>query len=254
MRPDRTPFVAAHLGSAHRIAADGMSVEAARMAHLDFALSTALLDVAQTVACRRGMRALFMEFGVRDGRSVGHLANRTAATWPSARPDHGTLPIAWHGFDSFRGLPRGEAAAGRVGWRAHMYTTRGRLPRVPAAVSLHPGWFNDTVPAFLDGDGRGDPVCFAHIDCDLYESTVVVLTALASRCQLCAGAVLSFDELFGSPAVEALEWRALNEVAARWGLGFRFISYMAHARSAFGRAAIQIVTHSRSRCCVRAPG
>ena len=101
MRPERTPFVAAHLSSAHRIPCDGMSVEAARMAHLDYALRTALMvrldghSLSQRPACRR--QTLFLEFGVRDGRSIGHLANHTAE-------QHNMLPIVWDGFDSFQDI------------------------------------------------------------------------------------------------------------------------------------------------------
>ena len=48
---------------------------------------------------------------------------------------------------------------------------------MPAAVALHNGWFEDTVPAFLAAR-PGVPVAFLHADADLYSSTATVLRAL----------------------------------------------------------------------------
>lgn len=74
-----------------------------------------------------------------------------------------------------------------------------------------------------------------------------MLHALAGRCRLCPGTVLAFDELFGSSSVESHELRALTDASGRFGFGFAYISYMSHARTAFGRAAVQIT--SRPKGC-----
>jgi hypothetical protein len=236
MRPDHTPFVAAHLSSALQVASgEGFTLEEARIAHLLAALS----HVPRRLQLHSN--ALRLEFGVRDGRSIRRLAQQNSSTFE-----------VWDGFDSWRGLPSSDtttpdaAARQRIGWRAGRYTTGGSLPRVPANVRLHSGWFNKSVPSFLEGDS-GAPVAFAHFDADLYESTRSPLAELARRCRLVPGTVLAFDELFGSELVEQHEWRALKEVTLCWGIKFRFITYMAHRLTAFGRAAVQITRGSP--CC-----
>src|SRR5262249_18379849 len=68
----------------------------------------------------------YLEFGVFTGGTIRFIAART-----SGRPVHG--------FDSFEGLP--EAWGGfNLGGRA--FDLKGRLPRVPANVRLHRGWFD----------------------------------------------------------------------------------------------------------------
>ena len=226
MRPDKTPFVRDNLVSVPRVNSSGLSVQSARLAHLEYALGAVPPSLRQQTH-------LFLEFGVRKGFSISHLANITRT-------------FTWHGFDSFHGLPpatSSDATRQRIHWGPGTYSTHGRLPLVPPNVRLHAGWFNETVYAFLGSvEGQGASLAFAHFDADLYDSTATVLTLLARSCRLRVGSVLAFDELFGSPAVEQHEWRALNDVARRWGLQFRFLSYMAHKKTAFGRAAVQL-TH-----------
>jgi predicted O-methyltransferase YrrM len=71
-------------------------------------------------------------------------------------------------------------------------------------------------------------------------STITVLDALASRCRLRAGTVLAFDEIFGPPGTQKEELRALREVAAAHSFAWRFITYLNHPRTRFGRAAVQM--------------
>lgn len=241
MRPERTPFIATHLADVPQVASNTtLSVDAARAKHLAFAVAAAKSGATTYhPRCSASRRTLFLEFGVRDGRSISHLARLSNST-------------TWHGFDSFRGLPEeiastrtstegNESKLLKLTWRRGIYTRSGRRPSVPHNVALHGGWFNQTLPTFLDSARVADAaVAFAHLDADLYSSTAQVLWSLGSRCRLCAGTVLAFDELFGSAAVEAKEWRALRHAARCFGYRFQFISYMAHPRSAFGRAAVQL--------------
>ena len=153
----------------------------------------------------RGLEAapfdgLTMECGVYFGRSLRVIAAQT----------HGEV----HGFDSFRGLPEAWNAAERAG----AYSTAGRLPEVPPEVSLHAGWFEDTLPTFFAA--HGEPIRLLHIDCDLYSSTRTVLAE--ARRHLVAGSVLVFDDLLGYPGFEAHELKAWDEFTAahdvRWEL------------------------------------
>ena len=148
----------------------------------------------------RGAEALNMEFGVREGGSINMLARHTGTD------------TRWDGFDSFQGLPSDVGAARISGWGGGRFSTKGKLPTVPDHVHLHVGWFNETLPPFLDDQlstGR-HMVGFMNMDADLYVSTIAVFDAVFSRCMHRNGTVISFDELFGTHQILAHEWRALT--------------------------------------------
>lgn len=153
-------------------------------------LPVAVLEHANAIADVDG---LVLEFGVYFGRSLGLLAARNREV---------------HGFDSFEGLPEAWNEAEGAG----AYSTRGARPRIPNAV-LHPGWFEDTLPAFLER--HEGPVRLLHVDCDLYSSTRTVLQGLRHR--IVPGTVIVFDDLLGYPGFEAHELRALEEFVAEGG-------------------------------------
>ena len=95
-----------------------------------------------------------LEFGVYKGGSTRFIANSVGAT------------RELHAFDSFEGLP--ETWGG-----GHMpkgtFSLEGKLPRVPPNCKLHKGWYDRTLPAWLET--HHDKVAFLHVDCDLYSST-----------------------------------------------------------------------------------
>ncbi|KAL1507921.1 hypothetical protein AB1Y20_007526 [Prymnesium parvum] len=174
--------------------------------------------------------ALHLEFGVRDGGSTRFLANLTG---PAVR---------WDAFDSFEGLPESGGPALR-GWRKGSFSRHGKLPEVPAHVRLHKGWFNETVPPFLDAELAADPrraIAYMNMDADLYSSTKTIFDAVFSRCMHRRGTVITFDELFGTAAILEHEWRALMEAQKEHGFTFHFISYFITTASPFVRAAIQL--------------
>jgi len=155
-----------------------------------FGVPATLLTWSVTMARQDGM---ICEFGVRRGHSIRVLAGSTAQQV--------------HGFDSFAGLPESWVKA-----PAGVLTTQGALPDVPQNVVLHPGWFEDSLPAFL-ADHPG-PVSLANIDSDIYSSARTVLWALADR--LPAGSILVFDELIGNRTWRQDEFRALTEFSAHF--------------------------------------
>ena len=145
---------------------------------------------------------LTLECGVYFGRSLSIIAARTAA--------------AVHGFDSFQGLP--EAWNANEG--AGAYSTAGRLPAVAANVTLHTGWFEDTLPPFFAASAG--PIRLLHIDCDLYSSTRTVLAAAEPR--LVPGSVIVFDDLLGYPGYEQHELRAFEEFVAATGMRWELLA------------------------------
>lgn len=174
--------------------------------------------------------ALHMEFGVRQGGSIRFMARNV--TGPSTQ---------WDGFDSFEGLPT-DRTDHIAGWAGGRYTTHGKLPEVPDNVKLHKGWFNETVPSFLDSMlQRGQKaVGFTNMDADLYISTITVFDAVFSRCMHRNGTVISFDELFGTHKILAHEWKALTEAKNKYRLSWHWVSFARTPQSRFARAAIQV--------------
>src|SRR4051794_39150897 len=75
----------------------------------------------------------YLEFGVFTAGTIRFMAKRV-----------GSRII--HGFDSFEGLP--EAWHGYNLGR-ETFSLKGQLPKVPANVRLHRGWFEQSLPPWL---------------------------------------------------------------------------------------------------------
>ena len=158
-----------------------------------------LLSHAMSIAPAKG---LILEFGVASGRTIRHIAALTEREI--------------HGFDSFEGLPES--------WRTSFEQGRfaQSLPEVPSHVSLHKGWFSETLPPFVQT--TVDAVALLHVDCDLYSSTSLVLNALADRIHV--GTVIVFDEYFNYPGWKQHEHKAFQEFVTKTGLTFRYDSFV----------------------------
>lgn len=133
------------------------------------------------------------EFGVFNGRSINHMA--------AARPD-----TEFHGFDSFKGLPEAWELIHPAGFFA---TDRAKL-KFHKNVMIHEGWFNQTLPSFVE-KYRGK-VSHFHIDCDIYSSTKQALSYVKAL-SADVGCVLLFDEFYNYPKYEYHEFRAFLEWA-----------------------------------------
>lgn len=143
-----------------------------------------------------------LEFGVRSGTSVRQIA--------------ALVDQEVHGFDSFEGLPET--------WHENpqgLYSTDGELPKVPENVILHKGWFEDTLPKFLE-DFSG-PVRFLNIDCDLYSSTKTVLEYLSEH--ICRGTVIVFDEYIGNKHWCEDEFKAFQEAVSKFNWNYEYLCF-----------------------------
>jgi hypothetical protein len=176
----------------------------------------ALLDHALDAAAKARPGGLHCEFGVAGGKTLRHIAART--------------PGLVHGFDSFEGLPEDWVGTAE---RAGKFSQKGRLPKVPSNVRLHQGWFDATLPPFLER--HREPVSFLHMDADIYSSTRTVLMLLRER--IGPGAVLQFDEYTNYPGWKLHEHRAFQEFVAETGLKYRYIGFS----TLQGQAAVQIL-------------
>ncbi len=158
-----------------------------------------LLDEAMR---RRLIDGLILEFGVFSGRTINRLAAQADQTI--------------FGFDSFEGLPED--------WRPDVGkgSFRAGLPPVASNVELVVGWFDATLPSFLEA--HEGPASLIHIDCDLYSSTRTVFTACRDR--IVPGTILVFDEFFNYVGWRNHEYRAFVELIEETGLAFDYFGYV----------------------------
>lgn len=150
-------------------------------------------------------KSLALEFGVFKGTSINFFADLFK--------DH-TL----HGFDSFEGL-----AEDWTGYHLPKGTfdQKGQLPKVRDNVSLHKGWFDQTLPPFLKQNSG--TIKFCHIDCDTYESSKYVLETVAPR--LKKGSVIIFDEYLSYPNWQNGEFKAWQETCKKNKLSYQYIAF-----------------------------
>ena len=145
---------------------------------------------------------LILEFGVFKGESLRKIAAATSR------------PV--FGFDSFQGLP----ADASDGWVPGQFATE--IPTFTERnITIVDGWIQDTLEPFLAKNPG--PVAFAHIDVDLYSSTIFILDMLYDEGRMVPGTVLLFDELFNYSSYKNHEYRALIEFADRTGINLELL-------------------------------
>lgn len=165
-------------------------------------LTGSMIETFQLAFKAAPQDGLVLEFGVRFGNTIRQLAKLT------------TDKI--YGFDSFEGLPEV--------WHHEpkgSYTTRGEIPKVPSNVELIQGWFDQTLPKFLER--HPGSVRLINVDCDIYSSTKTVLDALAPRIVL--GSVIVFDEYIGNEHWREDEFKAFQEAVARYGWKYEYLCF-----------------------------
>jgi tetratricopeptide (TPR) repeat protein len=150
---------------------------------------------------------LILEFGVRHGTSIRQLASLTSK------------PI--YGFDSFEGLPEDWHQESK-----EIYSTRGKIPKVPAHVTLIPGWFEDTLSLFLAKHEKD--IALINIDCDIYSSTKNVLDLLSPRIK--KGTIIIFDEYIGNLHWEEDEHKAFMESVSKYQWKYEYLFYSAYTK------------------------
>jgi len=163
----------------------------------------ALLDLVVD-AVPRDATGLYCEFGVFKGETITRMAKRRSER-------------RFYGFDSFEGLPENW----KPGCGKGAFDLRGVMPDVPPNVELVKGFFQDSLPGFLQQ--HPEPAALLHIDCDLYSSTKCVLDLFKDR--IVSGTVILFDEYFNYPGWMEGEHRAWCEFVAAGNLAFEYLAY-----------------------------
>jgi Macrocin-O-methyltransferase (TylF) len=144
---------------------------------------------------------LLMEFGVWKGMWINRFASWT------------DRPV--YGFDSFEGLPEPWTFVDRG------FFAIQELPKVRDNVTLVKGWFDQTLPRFLET--RPEPAAFLHIDCDVYSSTKTVLDLLKDR--IVAGTTIVLDDFMMQPGWQRAEYRAWQEFVDAHQVEFDYLGY-----------------------------
>jgi predicted O-methyltransferase YrrM len=157
-----------------------------------------LVRYALSCVDRGGLK---LEFGVGRGKSM---------RWIAASVE-GTV----HGFDSFEGI--------QEHWNGNPIGSfaQRQMPKVPDNVEFHVGYFDATLPGFLEK--HTEPIAFLHVDCDLYSSTVTIFEALGNRLQ--PGAIVLFDEYYNFHRWQQHEFRAFQEFVARESVKYEYIAF-----------------------------
>ncbi|EWY37997.1 methyltransferase [Skermanella stibiiresistens SB22] len=202
----------------HLALVDGVRALLPRLA-CDFRLFGCGADLLRHGVALAERTGLVLEFGVRRGTSINHIAD-------AAGQDV-------HGFDSFEGLPEdwGTQPQGS-------FTTGLELPPVRPNVTLHPGWFSDTVRPFLAA--HPGSLRFANLDSDIYSSTSTVLTALADRLE--PGVILVFDEFIGNRTWRDHEYKAFMECAAETAIDYEYAAVCPFT----GQVVVRVVASGRA--------
>ena len=109
-------------------------------------------------------------------------------------------------------------------WREAGFFAVDEVPRFDdERVGLWPGLFSNMLPKFLAVDWPKHRLV-VHIDCDLYSSTLCVLTILDRL--LVQGSILLFDET----VVADHEFRALLERSSAYGRSYVVIGVFGNGR------------------------
>jgi hypothetical protein len=159
----------------------------------------------------RGLSPTALEFGVADG-----LATR----WWAGR---GITFAAWHGFDTFEGLPTAWDRGGVQVMAAGVFTPSAGAGSVPTVTAPFPfTWHKGRIEATLPALERPAGKLFVLIDVDLLDPASAILDWLNVRGR--AGDLVYFDEA-NDPFNEGLALRRSLEA----GLALRALGHTGSA-------------------------
>ena len=144
---------------------------------------------------------LFLEFGTYKGESI----NLCSKLMPE---------VNFYGFDTFEGLSESFSI-----WKRGRFDIKGKLPKVNKNVSLIKGYFNETLPKFLEE--HKEKAAFIHIDCDLYSSTKTVFDNIYDR--IVPNTVIQFDEYYNYPGWRNHEFKAFQEFCKKYNVEYEYI-------------------------------
>jgi hypothetical protein len=119
-----------------------------------------LIYVFEKMKLKHKPDTLWLEFGVASGRTINYISKFTNDKV--------------YGFDSFEGLPE----KWRDGFDKGAFSRNGNLPKVNDNVELIKGWFDDTLPKFIEKHNN-KKVSFIHTTATIFlQISITTLTIL----------------------------------------------------------------------------
>jgi hypothetical protein len=149
---------------------------------------------------------LIAEFGVFRGESINYFAKKC----PNANI---------FGFDSFEGLEENWFGSFQLKGSLDL---AGKMPKCLPNVKLFKGWFEETVPSFIE-NLNGSQINFLHMDADTYKPTAYVLNALSDY--IGKGTIIIFDEYFGYPGYQLHEFKAWHEFVKSKNVKYSYLGF-----------------------------
>jgi O-methyltransferase len=161
----------------------------------------------------------FFEFGVFEGESIEYWVNL-----------NNNENSRFYGFDSFEGLPQDWQNFSGIMKKSH-FDLKGKIPNIDdERLIFIKGLFQDKLELFLKNYNPINKLVI-HLDCDLYSSTLYVLTQLHNN--LKKGTILIFDEF----NTVICEFRALEDYCSAFMKYYKIIGSTKY----FNRLAIEIL-------------
>ena len=153
----------------------------------------------------------YLEFGVHEGESLLAIKEQAPA-------NHKV-----YGFDSFIGLPEDWVDINkRVIAEKYHFDVKDNIPEIEG-VTLFKGFFEETIPKFKK---EAKPICFLHIDCDLYSSTKTVLYELNNF--IVPNTIIVFDEWIYNHNIiyNDGEQKAFYEWVRKYDREYQFLNFL----------------------------
>ena len=190
--------------------------------HLDLERSYHLKESLKQIS----IEGEILEFGVHKGQSINTIADVI---------NNQTI----HGFDSFVGLPEDwpiwhkDKLNPKTIKHKKGYFALDKLPEVRKNVKLWKGWFEDTIPQYIEQQ-KPKQIAFLHVDGDLYSSAKTNLFKLEKY--IVKDTIICFDEFypFGRKPYETWEegeYKALKEWTSQFDREFEVLSHNLHQQS-----------------------
>lgn len=148
---------------------------------------------------------LILEFGVWKGGTINMIGRKFKSS-------------TVFGFDSFTGFPDD----GRADWTQD-FSLAGNLPKVRKNVRLIQGYFDETLPIFIE-EHKDQHISFIHIDCDIYSSTKTIFDLceplIRPSCIVVFDELLHYSRFLENEMLALYEFTQTNNYEIEW-LGIR---------------------------------
>ena len=119
-------------------------------------------------------------------------------------------------------------------WRTGQFSVGGKIPFSLTAnpdMNIVDGWFSDTLNDSLLEKFGDKKIGIAHINCDIYTSTIQVLEFIVKNNLLCEGSILLYDDwgayrqagLTQDQSYEVAEAKAHKEIVEKYNLNFELV-------------------------------